>query len=234
MGIIKNIKKLQYSDLDYPDKAGNAIGYKILSCIGNIQLLDKKAIGICGSRNASDDALIWAHKFGLEAAARNLVVVSGHAKGVDREAHKGAMQAGGSTIAVLPEGINQFRQNRELKPYIRQDNFLAVSMFQDNARWQAWQAMERNKLIVGLSVGIFVVEARRKGGTIDAAMECVRQQKKLWVVTYSDETPGREGNRFLVQESAIPLKELGDVKEALDIITQELDFPPAQFTMGLE
>ena len=231
---MKNVTKLRHDDQNYPDKAGNAIGYKSLSCIGNTQLLGMKAIGICGSRNASDDALKWAYEFGLEAAIRNLVVVSGHAKGVDREAHKGAMHSGGSTIAVLPEGINQFRPNRELKTYIHDDNFLAVSMFQDNARWQAWQAMERNKLIVGLSIGIFVVEAQEKGGTINAAMECVRQQKKLWVATYSNEMSGREGNRFLVQESAIPVRKLGDVKETLDIVAQEPNFESAQFTMNLE
>ena len=68
------------------------------------------------------------------------------------------MQAGGCTIAVLPEGIDHFRLNGELKPYVQMDkNFLAVSMFPDEARWQVWQAMERNKLIVGLSSDMFVI-----------------------------------------------------------------------------
>jgi DNA processing protein len=182
------------------------------------------AIGICGSRNVSKDALVWAYKFGAKAAKRDLVVVSGHAKGIDREAHRRALQNGGSTIAVLPEGIGNFRLNRELRPYVQLGkNLLAVSMFSPNATWKSWRAMDRNKLIVGLPIGIFVVEARETVGTINAAMECVRQRKKLWAVAYSNETPERAGNRLLLQDSAIPLTKLRDVKQALGFAALNAD-----------
>jgi DNA processing protein len=124
------------------------------------------------------------------------VVVSGYARGIDRQAHKGAMEVGGATIAILPEGINHFRLVRELGSQADlSQNFLAVSMFDPDAVWKVWRAMERNKMIVGLSAGLFVVEARETGGTINAAMECVRQNKPLWAIAYSKQTPGREGNR---------------------------------------
>ena len=96
-------------------------------------------------------------------------------------------------------------------------NFLAVSMFEPDATWKSWRAMTRNRLIVGLSAGLFVVEARETGGTINAAMECVKQRKPLWAVAYSKLTPEREGNnQLLLQESAMPLKKMRDVKTALD------------------
>ena len=83
--------------------------------------------------------------------------------------------------------------------------------------------MDRNKLIVGLPIGIFVVEARETVGTINAAMECVRQRKKLWAVAYSNETPERAGNRLLLQDSAIPLTKLRDVKQALGFAALNAD-----------
>ena len=178
----------------------------------------KRAIGICGSRDASPEAQDYAFKFGSEAAKQGLVVVSGYARGVDRQAHKGALRAGGNTIAVLPEGINHFTLVRELKPVADpNNNFLVLSMFESDAVWKSWRAMDRNKLIVGLSVAVFVVEARETGGTINAAMECVRQNKPLWAIAYSKQLPGREGNRKLLQKtSAIPLKHQGDLRKALE------------------
>jgi DNA processing protein len=221
-------------DPNYPAGAACRIQSATLTCVGNVDLLNMKAIGICGSRSASDYALAWARRFGSEAAKKNLVVVSGHARGIDREAHKGALESGGCTIAVLPEGIDHFQLNRELKPYVQMNqNFLAVSMFPSDARWQVSRAMERNKLIVGLSSGMFVIEARDKGGTINAAMECVRQGKKLWAVAYSEDTPGRAGNRLLLQDAAIPLSKLKDVKYALDNAAQSPADDVGQLAMGL-
>lgn len=194
--------------------------------IGNTSLLRKKAISICGSRDASVSALKWAYEFGRQAAKHGVVVVSGYARGVDRQAHKGALEAGGETIAVLAEGIRRFALVRELRPLIDLDrNFLAVSMFDPDATWQAWRAMQRNRLIVGLSAGLFVIEAGERGGTIDAAREAARQGKRLWAVAYSKETAGREGNRRLVATSAIPLKHMGDLKGALEDAMKQ---PPAE------
>jgi len=201
----------------YPEGLINIPGDTQLYVLGNMGLLGRPAVGICGSREASPEALDYATKFGREATKQGFVVVSGYARGVDRQAHKGAMEAGGATIAVLAEGINYFRLVSELKPLVDLGrNFLAVSMFDPNAVWKSWQAMERNKLIVALSTALFVVEARAKSGTINAAMECVRQKKSLWAIAYSREIAGREGNKKLLQALAIPLKYQGDLRKALE------------------
>jgi DNA processing protein len=201
----------------YPDQLTAILGGRTLHAFGFSQLMSRPAIGICGSRNASASALKWAYEFGREAANHGIVVVSGFARGVDRQAHIGALEGGGATIAVLPEGINHLRLVRELKPLADPEkNFLAISMFEPDAPWAVWQAMERNKLIVGLSVGLFVIEARERGGTIDAAYEAVRQGKRLWAIAYKKNLPSREGNRKLLATSAIPLKHTGDLKQALE------------------
>lgn len=229
-----DITVIQPTDAFFPDALSDVLPDVTLYCVGNIELLKERAIGICGSRNASTVALEWAYKFGSVAAQKGFVVISGHARGIDRQAHKGALQSGGATIAVLPEGIEKFRLNSELKKDVHMDeNFLAISMFPPDASWQSWRAMQRNKLIVGLSVGLFVVEAREKGGTINAAMECVHQQKKLWAIAYAEDAPGREGNKVLLQHSAIPLRRLSDVHVALENSELDTDQKVKQLEMEL-
>ena len=97
-----NYFEVSSSDPRYPDDLRTVLPQANLCCVGDQSLLGKRAISICGSRRASDEALGWAHRFGSEAAKRGLAVVSGYARGVDRKAHKGALESGGYTIAVLP------------------------------------------------------------------------------------------------------------------------------------
>lgn len=106
------------SDPRYPEAVKTILFNTTLYAVGDLSLLDQRAIGICGSRNASAEAQNWALKFGREAAKRDLVVVSGYARGIDRQAHKGALEAGGRTIAVIPEGIASFRVIHELEPFV--------------------------------------------------------------------------------------------------------------------
>lgn len=202
---------------EYPGRLEQVLAGGSLFAQGRLELLSQPGIGLCGSRDASASALEWAYEFGRKAAAQGVVVVSGYARGIDRNAHRGVMENGGSTIAVLPEGIQNFRIIREFKNLVDLDsNFLAVSSFAPTAVWKSWRAMDRNKIIVGLSLGLFVIEARDKGGTINAALECIRQKKRLWAVAYSEDTPGREGNRKLLAGSAIPLEHLDQLGPALE------------------
>ncbi len=212
---MRNVVELQSGE--YPKRVEKVLASGSLFASGQLKLLDEPCIGLCGSRDASAAALEWAYAFGKEAAAQGIVVVSGYARGIDRNAHRGAMENGGTTIAVLPEGIQNFRILRELKHLVDMDaNFLAVSSFEPTAVWKSWRAMDRNKVIVGLSLGLFVIEARDKGGTINAAHECIRQKKRLWAVAYGDDKPGREGNQKLLAGSAIPLKHLEELGPALE------------------
>lgn len=215
-------KLLTELDSEFPMRADTVVSGG-LWVLGNVGLLSKPAVGICGSRDASQRALEWAYRFGRLAAESGIVVVSGYARGVDREAHRGAMEAGGGTIAVLPQGVEHFSVVKGLRPLIDlKQNFLAVSMFPPDAIWQVSRAMERNRLIVALSVGLFVIEAKKTGGTINAARECVRQGKYLWAASYKNKLP--EGNEKLISgEQAIPLTGTKDLREALQ---QAMKAPP--------
>lgn len=165
-----------------------------------------------------------ALELGKVIATGGRVVVTGF----DRQAYNGALQAGGDTIAVLSEGfserIGSCKANRELSHLREQgleDNFLAVSMFAPGARWQAWRAMERNRLVVGLSSSLVVVEAQEKGGTMDAAQKCIRQSKKLWVVDYPEQMPERAGNKQLLKKSSEALLSSDNLELVLTVAEAE-------------
>jgi len=217
---------VEIAQQEYPDSLRQLLGSHRLYAIGDARLLGKAAIGVCGSRDASASAAELAYNLGREAAKHRIAVVSGYARGVDRQAHRGVLEAGGATIAVLPEGINYFRLTRDLRPFANlEENFLAISTFEPDAPWAAWRAMQRNKIIVGLSTALFVIEARERGGTIDAAYEAMRQGKPLYAFAYAKELPGREGNRKLLAGSAIPLRHMHDLKRALE---EAMSRPPAE------
>ena len=227
------LAKKERRTIEVSGAVSRGIGAPTLDVIGNTELLGRNSIGICGSRNSSDEGLRYAYQFGQEAARHGFVVVSGYARGVDSQAHLGALEAGGETIAVLPEGADSFSVRRELRPIANPDNFLAVSMFPAESRWTAWRAMERNKLIVALSSGLFVVEARDKGGTINAAKECVKQRKPLWAISYSNESEGRAGNKKLLLEQATPLNRMSDMRRALKSVGEMQQTDAAQLALNL-
>ena len=221
-----SFKVKQVAREKYPANVDDVLGAGLLYAIGSVDLLNRPAIGICGSRNASPNALRYAYEFGEEAARQGVIVVSGYARGVDRQAHAGALEAGGATIAVLPEGIDGFRVVSDMRDLIQpQENFLALSMFEPSAPWTVWRAMARNKLIVALSAALFVVEAGERGGTINAAYESVRQGKRVYAIAYERDLPGREGNRKLLAASAIPLRHKRDLRNALE---EAMSHPPAE------
>jgi DNA processing protein len=188
---------------------------------GNANLLRQPAVSICGSRAATESAIRYAKDFGAMAALAGLVVISGHAKGVDRAAHFGAMEAGGGTIAVLPEGASHFRPATELREVINTSNFAAISPFPADASWAVFRAMNRNRYIVALSSGLFVVESSEKGGTIEAGLECLRQRKRLLVIEYAREGGSPRGNQLLIERGGQPVRTPRELKRILSELPRD-------------
>lgn len=183
----------------YPDRVKAVMGNKApqsLDLVGNTSLLNKVSIGICGSRNASELSLRVAKDCAIQAAQSGIVVVSGNAKGIDLEAHYNALKAGGDTLLVLPEGIDNFRVRKELQPVWNWANVLVISQFPANTNWRFYNAMARNMLIVALSGALVVVQAGEKGGTLDAGIKAIRNNVPLYAVQYKDMEIAR-GNQIL-------------------------------------
>lgn len=170
----------------------------VLYCLGNLSLLGKPAVGFCGSRKASAKGLGVAADCATQLVKRGFVVASGYAAGVDYTAHKAALEAGGRTIMVLPEGIEHFRIRKTLAEDWDWDRVLVVSQFPPSAGWKAFRAMERNNLIIALSRAMIVIEAGSTGGTLHAGKSTLKMGLPLYVVEYGDMATEAPGNAELL------------------------------------
>lgn len=205
----KAIKRLLRESEGYPDRLKEVLGLNappILYAWGNLDLLNKPAVGFCGSRNVTDKGLEVTADTAKQIVERGWVVVSGHARGVDAMAHRVALENGGSTIIVLPEGILSFTLRKELKRIAKPEQLLIISEFTPNERWTVGNAMQRNNTIVALSDVMVLVEARREGGTFAAGNTALRLNVPLYVVDY--QTPGESagGNVYFLSKGAIALQ----------------------------
>ncbi len=165
-----------------------------ISAVGNIDLLQKSTVGFCGSRKISVKGMEATRKCidTLIKKHSDIVIVSGNANGVDLEAHYIALKQGANTILVLPEGMNNFKIKPKLKQVWDWQRVMVISQFEDNASWQAWQAMARNDLILSLSRAMVVVEAGEKGGTMAAADSAIKHNTPLFVIDYDNNPIGNK------------------------------------------
>ena len=173
---------------------------------GDLKAVNLPGIGICGSRNATQEGLRHAGTFGEITASEGVSEISGYARGVDERAHLGALRADGSSVAVLAEGILRFRHKRAFREIPDLDSrMVVVSEFHPHRPWSVYNAMQRNNTILGLSEALVVVEASAKGGTLDAGLKCLKQKKPLFVLQYKDEHKTPSGNRTLIEMGGVPV-----------------------------
>lgn len=178
----------------------------VLSCIGNTDLLQKRSVGFSGSRKVSDKGLWITQDCASQLAFNDVCVVSGYANGVDLAAHRAALENGGTTIIVLPEGISTFYIKKELHDVWDWKRVLVVSEFLPLDKWMASRAMRRNQTIIGLSDSMLVVEAGETGGSLDAGMKTMSLGKPLFVPYYSSIPDSALGNVQLLNKGAHSLK----------------------------
>jgi DNA processing protein len=190
------IRTLLCDDPRYPDRLRRALGAPpALFYQGPIELLDRPTVGICGSRKASIEGLRSARACGEDAARFGVTVVSGYAKGVDTESHCAVLAAGGTTIAVLAEGISHLRLK---EPYLSlprsaQARMLVVSQFPPGQRWTVGAAMTRNQVIVGLSQMVIAVEPGETGGTLRAGEVAIQADRRLLMLGHAmRKAPGED------------------------------------------
>ena len=196
-------------DEGYPKELLHDLGLSsptVLSVMGNVELLKKRKIGFSGSRNVSDKGIHITQDIASQLTESGFCLVSGYANGVDIAVHKTALQTGGSTILVLPEGIGSFRIKNELKPYWDWNRVLVLSEFSPSAKWSVSRAMQRNRTIIALSKAMMVIEAGEKGGSLDAGLKTINTGKKLFVPQYAEFPVSALGNAQLIQHGAFPLK----------------------------
>lgn len=176
----------------------------VLYIKGNKKILEEKSIAIVGSRDASQIALKFTDNIAKLASKEFKVVVSGFAKGVDKQALDSAINYKGQSIIVLPQGIMTFGSG--FKNYYKQiidGDVLVLSTFFPKAPWKAELAMARNPIIYGLADEIFVAESSEKGGTWSGVVDGLRKGRKIFV--RKPESNEKNANLILIQKGAVPV-----------------------------
>ncbi len=171
---------------------------------GNKQIMHEKSIAIVGSRNAADISLEFTDNIAKLASKEYKVVISGFAKGVDKQALDSAIKYKGQSIIVLPQGIMTFGSG--YKKYYKQivdGDVLVLSTFFPKAPWKPELAMARNPIIYGLANEIYVAESSDKGGTWSGVIDGLRKNRKIYV--RKPETYEKNANILLIQKGAIPV-----------------------------
>jgi DNA protecting protein DprA len=176
----------------------------VLYIKGNKKILEEKSIAIVGSRDASQTALKFTDNIAKLASKEFKVVVSGFAKGVDKQALDSAINYKGQSIIVLPQGIMTFGSG--FKNYYKQiidGDVLVLSTFFPKAPWKAELAMARNPIIYGLADEIFVAESSEKGGTWSGVVDGLRKGRKIFV--RKPELNEKNANLILIEKGATPV-----------------------------
>lgn len=181
----------------------------IIYAKGNKQLLLENSIAIVGSRKASKTSLEFTDSIAKKASKEYKVVVSGYAKGVDRQALDSALKYKGQSIIVLPQGITTFKSGfKKYYKEIVEGNLLVLSVFHPRAKWSVGLAMTRNPIIYGLANEIYVAESGEKGGTWEGVQDGLKKGRTIYVRYPNPEE--KNANLILIEKGAIGVDFNGD------------------------
>ncbi|MDZ7783312.1 MAG: DNA-processing protein DprA [Halioglobus sp.] len=183
---------------------------------GDVAVLQQPQIAIVGSRNASSAGLRLAAELAAQLSAAGLCVCSGLALGIDGAAHRGALTAGGASVAVMATGIDTVypRRHRTLAQTIVDQGCL-VTEFDPGMPPLRENFPRRNRIISGLSLGVLVVEAAPGSGSLITARSALEQGREVFALPWSTLHPGGRGCLQLLRDGAKMVQGVDDVLEEL-------------------
>jgi DNA processing protein len=185
---------------------------------GELLEQDQHCVSIVGTRRASPYGLRMAEKFGRELAARGITVVSGLAAGIDTAAHRGALSAGGRTIAVLGNGVDVVypQQNAELMDKITRQGAV-ISQFSMGTKPSPGHFPYRNRIISGMSQGTLIVEAPLSSGALITARQAAEQGREVFAIPGQVGITNSQGPHLLIREGAKLVETVEDILVELEL-----------------
>jgi DNA processing protein len=182
------------------------------------ELLARPAVAVVGARSCSAYGAEVGRMLGRELAAAGVLVVSGLARGIDGEAHRGALAAGGPTVGVLGCGIDRDypRSHAGLARRIV-DTGLIVSEYPPGVEPAPWRFPARNRLIAGLCLATVVVEARERSGALITADFALELGRDVFAVPGEITAARSAGTNNLLRQGAAPLLAVDDVLGAIGV-----------------
>lgn len=188
----------------------------VLYVRGRLELLGRPSVAVVGSRAATAYGRRTAHTLANNLANSSLTVVSGLALGIDAESHAGALSGKGSTIAVLGCGLDVIypRQNAKLYKEIAEHGLL-VSEYPLGTPPEGFRFPARNRIIAGLSLGVVVVEAAKRSGSLITAQIALDCGREVFAVPGQVDSCKSEGAHWLLKQGAKLVQNIGDIVEEL-------------------
>jgi DNA processing protein len=211
------IKMIPFSDAAYPASLrAIADPPPLLYVKGELRDNDSRAIAIVGSRSASDYGRRIARDLARGLASFGFTVVSGMARGIDGMAHESALQAGGRTLAVLGSGVDHAYPPEHEMLYRRiSENGAVISELPMGARPIAFNFPARNRLISGLSLGVVIVEATEKSGSLITASLAAEQGREVFAVPGEAGASRSRGSHRLIRQGAKLVETVEDIIEEI-------------------
>ncbi|HKS16863.1 MAG TPA: DNA-processing protein DprA [Planctomycetota bacterium] len=226
----EGVSILPFGGPGYPAALGNLYDPPLVLYVrGALEERDLLGVGVVGSREATPYGLRQAGRFGMELAALGVTVVSGLARGIDTQAHHGALRAKeGRTLAVLGSGVGAVYPPENLALSLRiAERGALLSEFPVRSTPAPENFPRRNRLISGLSLGILVVEAGEKSGALITADWAMEQGREVFALPGSVESPMSRGTHLLIRQGAKLAECAADVLEELPAIAPLLKSPVA-------
>ncbi|MFZ5523444.1 MAG: DNA-processing protein DprA [Pseudomonadota bacterium] len=205
------------ADDDYPQALLNIPDPPLLLYVkGRPELLNRAALAVVGSRNATPQGIGNAEAFAKTLSDAGLCISSGMAHGIDAAAHRGALRGEGSSIAIVGTGLDKVypAANRELAHELAQQGAL-ISEFPLGTPPLAANFPRRNRLISGMSAGCLVVEAGLQSGSLITARMALEQGRDVFAIPGSIHAPQSKGCHALLKQGAKLVETAQDILEEL-------------------
>ncbi len=218
---------------DYPELLSQIPAPPLLLYVnGDVDALQLPSLAIIGSRNPTRGGLRNAFEFARYLAESGFSIISGLAQGIDTAAHRGAIDAGGKTVAFLGHGIDRVypAANRDLAHAISQTGAL-VTEYPLGSRPLRRHFPERNRLISGLSLGTLVVEAARRSGSLITARLAAEQGREVFALPGSIHNPLARGCHALIRQGAKLVETAADILTELAPLTHHMMQTSAKTTL---
>jgi DNA processing protein len=195
---------------------------------GRADVLRRPLLAVVGTRRATPRGLAVARRLGRDLAARGWVVVSGLALGIDGEAHRGALDASGATVAVMATAPDRTypTAHRDLRRNLERDGCAVTETEPGSGPGGRWMFPRRNRLIAAMADGVVVVEAPLRSGALTTARLACDLGRPVWAVPGPVDSPVSEGCHLLLRDGASVCTGAGDIDQMLPPPTPASDTLP--------
>lgn len=217
----EGIEILTPADPEYPKQLAQVYDPPLALYVrGSLAAGDRRSIGVVGTRHASIYGRETAERLSMGLTQAGFVVVSGLARGIDTAAHRGALKAGGRTLAVIGSGLDCLYppENRGLADEIAAGHGAVLSEYPLARKPDKTTFPMRNRIISGLAMGVLVVEANVTSGAFHTVNQALDQGRSVFAVPGRIDSPGSRGPHKLIKNGARLVEDVDDILQEFEFL----------------